>query len=838
MQGEYDDAENVLEAADKAIEKAAVDGRARPLPVVELAEIRLKLGDTPEAEAMIRGEMVRVEQRFGAQGKQLIPLLAALGHIQLHAGDYLAAQAQGQRALELAQSVYGAASTKTLPGLTLLAALSAEMGDMEQALKMVDEALAIHQAVLGKEHIGQADLLAQKALILFRQQPHHSAIQQHLTTARAILTDHLDARNPRGAELLEREAVWHIYHGNYLLADSSLRQAEDIWLGKTGKRHNVNTINNYLLQGDVAYEKRQYAAAEKLYATARQRAEKNFSATHPHYVKAVAALSRAAYMQGNKKEAMLLIEEVIEQRNQFIRQFFPALSEREKARFWASIRDDYEYYNTVVLSRRKDDDDKLLGKLYDNALNTKALLLNSGLKMRGNILNSGDQRLIEQFELWQNGKQSLIEARASSSEDLLHAGSGADSIFQALEKLEKQLSLSSELFAANAQEQSVHWQQVKSALKENEVAIELVRFRHFDHSMTDSVVYAALILRADRRDRPEVLLLANGQELESKYFKYYKNMMRYQMADEHCYGQYWKAIEEKAGSHATIFFSPDGVYTQMNPECFRKDDGGYVFDDADIVLVANTKDVYRRRERPTAQAGAKSAVLVGDPTFYSTAQEDHAGKVMALPGTEREVVRLSAMLQEHGWQATTYLKTSALEEEAKAVKNPRVLHLATHGYYTPPTSTALGFSDGGSAAENPLLRSGLLLTGAGDILRQSRYNYNAGDGILTAFEAMNLHLDATDLVVLSACETGLGDVSVGEGVYGLQRAFMVAGAQLLVMSMFKVSDEVTGRLMEIFYDRWLETGNMRRAFVEAKREIKAAHPEPVFWGAFVMMGVE
>ncbi|MFN8690140.1 MAG: CHAT domain-containing protein, partial [Cyclobacteriaceae bacterium] len=100
------------------------------------------------------------------------------------------------------------------------------------------------------------------------------------------------------------------------------------------------------------------------------------------------------------------------------------------------------------------------------------------------------------------------------------------------------------------------------------------------------------------------------------------------------------------------------------------------------------------------------------------------------------------------------------------------------------------------------------------------------------------NLDQTDLVVLSACETGLGEISNGEGVYGLQRAFLVAGAKVLIMSMFKVDDEATQKLILNFYQKWLSSGNMRLSFIEAKKELRNEYPEPIYWGAFMLIGLE
>jgi CHAT domain-containing protein len=133
---------------------------------------------------------------------------------------------------------------------------------------------------------------------------------------------------------------------------------------------------------------------------------------------------------------------------------------------------------------------------------------------------------------------------------------------------------------------------------------------------------------------------------------------------------------------------------------------------------------------------------------------------------------------------------------------------------------------------NPLFRSGLLLANAQEAMKEN------GEGVLTAFEAMNLKLDNTELVVLSACETGLGEVAVGEGVYGLQRAFQVAGAGSVMMSLWKVDDDVTRQLMVSFYRNWLQLSesSKRTALQNAQKELKTKYPHPYYWAGFVLVG--
>jgi CHAT domain-containing protein len=232
--------------------------------------------------------------------------------------------------------------------------------------------------------------------------------------------------------------------------------------------------------------------------------------------------------------------------------------------------------------------------------------------------------------------------------------------------------------------------------------------------------------------------------------------------------------------------------------------------------------------------------MVGNPTFYTSA--NGSASIGQLPGTEIEVQQLTTLLSNSGWYTDTYIEEQATEEKIKQLNNPKVFHIATHGFFTPKQSVESGKEALGSietqSTQNPLLRTGLMLSGAGDIFDVTDYNLNIENGILTAYEAMNLNLDNTELVVLSACKTGLGDLSVGEGVYGLQRAFIVAGAKTLIMSMFKVNDEATQKLMVLFYEKWLQTGNKRQAFVDAKKELRNEFKEPIYWGAFIMIGLD
>ena len=209
--------------------------------------------------------------------------------------------------------------------------------------------------------------------------------------------------------------------------------------------------------------------------------------------------------------------------------------------------------------------------------------------------------------------------------------------------------------------------------------------------------------------------------------------------------------------------------------------------------------------------------------------------IAMLPGTKEEVSNLSNILGQIDFSFDVHLGHDATEAQVKSISNPKVLHIATHGYFLKDVETSAEDITMGIASdkisESPLLRSGLLFAGAKEAIT------TGGDGVLTAFEALNLNLYETELVVLSACETGLGEIKNGEGVYGLQRAFQIAGAKSILMSLWTVSDEATQQLMTSFYQNWkIEKQPVREAFLNAQKSLKEKFPQPYFWAAFKLVG--
>lgn len=838
IKGLFDEADANLARTRSIIKKANVPVGDELSTAKELSTLFIQLGKYSETDKLLNTLIAEYEILFGPASLRLIDPLVDKGRILLAKGDYTEADRVARRANDIAIKIYGDKSTKTAPTQKLLGDINYSLGDFDKAEENVAKAIISQEKQFGRQHIEVAKSVSQLALIKFHKGDNLKTVEKLMLEARDIMADKLGEDNPQYAEILKNVAVLYISDSKYDIAFSLLRTAENIWRLKTGTKNNINAASIYTLTGDVYYQLKNYARAEEFYNKSKDLYEKFFSINHPEYVRVLSKLSKVYYMEKNYKQSKRLIEQSLGNYEEFIKKYFPALSEREKAKYWNTIKSDFEFYNTLAFSNLEDFKD-LTGKIYNVQLMTKALLLSSSIKIRERIMNSTDEQLKMQYAEWVQKKELLTIALSMTAAQLMENEIDPNALTQEVERLERELSQKSELFDQNFETKRIVFEDVQKSLKPNEVAIEMVRYRHFNHTFTDSVIYAGLYLTSSL-PKPKAVIMKDGKHMESRYFKYYRNSITGRIPDQYSFRTFWKPIIDEIGQASTIYLSADGIYNQINLESIPSPDGRYVIDNANIVLVSNTKDIYLKKIKSRAMAVANTASMFGNPTFYLTASAD-ARSIASLPGTEKEVNQLHFILNEKGWNTSEYVETLAAEEKIKELNSPKIFHIATHGLYRPTEEVTLAKEiEGGEVflAQNPLMRTGLLLKGAGDLLAKTDYNYNIENGILTAYEAMSLNLDKTDLVVLSACETGLGDLEAGEGVYGLQRAFLVAGAKVLIMSMFKVDDEATQKLMLKFYQKWLNTNNLRQSFIDAKKELRAEYPDPIYWGAFMMIGLE
>ncbi len=311
-------------------------------------------------------------------------------------------------------------------------------------------------------------------------------------------------------------------------------------------------------------------------------------------------------------------------------------------------------------------------------------------------------------------------------------------------------------------------------------------------------------------------------------------------------------IKPALGNASELLVAPDGALNVVPFSALVDNKGEFLVKKYTFTYLTSGRDLLRIKLRTKAQGGG---VIFADPSFDSSApaatkQDAPAsrGRRSAdlaslswprLPGTLAEANAVAKEMK----GLKELLGADATETAVKHVHGPKILHLATHGFFlkdedTPAPSNDNAPAVGGAAApkvdagENPLLRSGLAFAGANKLVS------GEDDGILTALEASGLDLEGTKLVVLSACETGVGKVTNGDGVYGLRRALVIAGAESLVMSLWQVDDTATKELMVGYYKRLAKGESRSSALREIQLELQSnkKYAHPYYWASFLPAG--
>jgi len=856
IQGKFRDAERAVKKAIKITKN--LNGNEKVSTISdEFINLNILTGKYAATEKALLEILKIRESKFGGSHRSLIVPLNQLASLYLITGDYTNAEKLVRKAYKISEDIFGSKSSVHAENIKLLVKIYTAIGDYDKAEEAGNKALAIQQVCYGKNHLQVALTLNELATVKFYGNPHDAEAEKLFNRAMSIIKTFLGDNNLNYAEVLKNLAMYYIENGKSKQAGEFLDNANKIWITKLGQV-NIHSAEAAFTRGTFYSKEGKYLEAKASFTTSKSLYERIFDSEHPDYVKALSKEGQMLYILNDYKAAIRCLDETTIADLKFIRKYFPSLSDRQKNRYWNLIKDDFEFYNTLAIKFSKDTPE-LLENVYNFNLQTKAILLNSSIKVKERILSSNDQELIKSFESWIEKKEFLTSALSMNAEQLKENGIDVKLLEKEIEILEKELSEKSESFQVNYEKSDVDWKQVRNLLKPGEYALEIVRFRYFDKGFSDSVIYAGLLLTKESKG-PELVLIPNGNELEKRYLNYYRNCIKLNVEDLFSYEKFWKPFSNLIVQNSTVYLSGDGVYNQINLETICAPDKTYLLDRYDIVLISNTRDLIKAKKNKSVKKqkglaeSSNKIKLFGNPTYYddfdtgktSGAQSFKTAfglaegkKIPQLPGAEGEIRHLNALMAKNGWETEAYLNNDATESNLKAVKDPKVFHIATHGFFMEDMDSDYHDNYLDKNLQNPLLRAGLLLKNGGALLEKANlYELNSEDGVLTAYEAMNLYLDHTDLVVLSACETGVGKVQLGEGVWGLQRAFLIAGANSVIMSLFKVSDEVTKELMTVFYDKWLTTGLKRKSLLEAKRYIKEKYNDPIYWGAFVMIGVD
>jgi len=799
-----------------------------------LGLIYLTQGKTAEADEYITKTLGMSEQALTRKSAAYIANLNNQAKLNQALGKYNESEKEFDEALTLAESFFGESMQKAIL-LNNKAMLFQAVGRYDEAAElmkkaMASSAIAPKKAFKGKKSFDNRKFQINLAFI-YQLSGKYAEAETNFLAIKKIFDSRAETGNAEYAGLLNQMGILYIQMGKNDQVEPLFKKAKEVYK----KRYTEENIYYAKVTNDLGNFYRinsRYEEAEKQLNKALEIRQTLLGTNHPDYVRTQENLAILYWKTARYDQAYMMYREVMDKTIEFINHYFPPMSEAEKTNFWDVTAPRFQrFFNFAIEASAQLK--HVSQDFFDYQMATKALLLNSTNKVKEAILKSNDTDLINDYLLWLDQKEQLARLYAYSKEQLKEQKIDLGELEHSTNAMEKSLSERSGDFSAGYSTQKMSYKQVLGLLGDSEALVDIVRVRGFGQDFTNESRYVALILKKGV-EMPTMVVLENGQQLETRYAKFYRNAIQQKVNDEHSYGQYWAKIENEIQGKKLVYISPDGVYNQLNLNTFKTPTADYVVNRYDLVIIGNSKDLIALKSKKSV-VPKKNAFLLGFPEYGTT-------EVSALPGTKVEIDGVSKILKASGYQINQFMQNDATEKNIKALKGPSLVHIATHGYFLQDADGGAGSVFGvnaENASNNPLLRSGLILAGAGKtITGSSGADITSNDnGVLTAYEAMNLNLEGTNLVILSACETGLGDVKSGEGVYGLQRAFQVAGADALIMSLWKVDDAATQQLMTNFYTNWIKLGNKQKAFKQAQLQLMTKYKEPYYWGAFVMMGM-
>jgi CHAT domain-containing protein/tetratricopeptide (TPR) repeat protein len=850
-------------------------------------------GKFAEAEPLVRQSLAISEKSLGPDHPDVAKSLNGLGLLYRNQGKYAEAEPLFRRSLAIREKVLGADHPDVATSLNSLAALYELQGKYSEAEPLYKRSLAIREKALGPDHPNVAQSLNTLAA-LYEDEGKYAEAEPLYKRSVAIGEKVLGPDHPSLATSLNNLAELYNDEGKYAEAEPLYQRSLSIFEKALGPDNpDVATSLNDL--ANLYAEEGKYAAAEPLLKRSLAIWEKTLGTNHPYVATSLNSLALLYWTQGKYADAEPFFERDLQNLSRQLDYSFSYMSEKDRLEFLQQAESTFpQYFSFCVAYAEKDP--ALTGKMYDALLWEKGLVGSSVASLRAQVAAAGDPQAAGLFDGLRAKKSESARLATSRPDGWRESRSHID---EEANDLEQQLARRVSSLAEQKSLARANWQDVQKTLAPRDAAVEFVRFPFHDgKKQTDKTYYVALVIRP-RSQQPALVRLGEAGRIEGESFSAYRADVgsRSLIHDRQSatppwrslYDAVWKPLEASLGDAKRVYVSLDGALNELPLGVLQASDGRRVMEQYDVRMVSSTRDVLR----PIHGATNNTAVVVGNPRFLLSDQEQRtavyqmrgsgkqeqtnlltpvalpsnaatgtlsrdlgergacnppppAGGVLCpLPGTAAEVQSITELLREKNWSVSSYQGEQAVEEVVKNAARPRVLHLATHGFFLSDQQVKLGSGSNAQPSagiEDPMLRSGLFFAGADRMLKSEPPLEGVENGVLTAYEAATLNLQGTELVVLSACETGRGQVQTGEGVFGLRRALQEAGAESVLMSLWSVPDRETQELMTFFYRNWLsgmeKPEALRRAQVKERDRVKKRHGRdlPFYWGAFILVG--
>ncbi|HEX5716141.1 MAG TPA: tetratricopeptide repeat protein [Thermoanaerobaculia bacterium] len=842
-----------------------------------LAGLWALAGNYPEAQDLYRQALDIKREAFG-EGPELAKSLRKLADVQTALGNYVDAERCHRQALEIQRRSLGEWHPDHAGELHSLAGLYRDMGDREEAERLYRQVLEIDRRTVGEKHPYYAVALSSLGGLCALKGDYPQAELLYGEALR-IEREVLGEKHPDFAAGLSHLGELCRLMGRSAEAESLHRRALEIRRTALGEDHPdfAESLNNLALihkwgGGDSL-------AAEPLYRQALEIQRKVRGEEHPAYINGLYNLAVVFAATDREAEALRLMEEASALQDRLLGRAFAIGSERQRLAHLATLQKDFYAFLSLILQHRRQSADARRSA-FDLVLRRKAIGAEALAAQRAAVLGGRYPELAPRFrELtglrMQIAQQELAGPAQPGPDGLLAHGQMLAQWNARKELLETELARQVPEMSLDLQAGAVDRPAVARALQAGEALVELVRFHPFNFkaipgrgdALWEPARYLAFILRAGCPDDVRMLDLGEAGLIDPLIRDFRaeitgekgrgrdRNLLPEEdlppaaPAGPSLYAALFEPLLPDLGEGCRFFLAPDGELTQLPFEVLPLPDGRRVIEAYTVSYLSCARDLGRFRVPSVGQP--TEPLVVADPDFnlavdgpaeltagkgsrLSRSLDDQQVEFSRLDGTLLEGREVAEILGIEPW-----LGPGALESPLKARQSPWILHLATHGFFLENQEGGTGGALGRLAEvrlENPMLRSGLVLAGANTWLRKGRLPDAAEDGFLTAEDVAGLDLLETDLVVLSACDTGLGAVQVGEGVFGLRRSFHLSGARTLVMSLWKVPDGPTQELMGDYYRR-LKCGQPRaEALRQAQLTIKGRYPHPRNWGAFICQG--
>lgn len=849
------------------------------------------LGNSPLAESLFLESISLCETEYGKTNPFYASALNNLGVFYYNRGNYKKSEKYFTEAVDIYSKNIAASSVQASICINNLGALYHDIGNYELAIKQISSAKEIWENNNLKQHPFYAVILNNLASVYLVKEYYASSENktkmQLLNSGRlflkadSIFDVNCKMPNPDGYGIKMNTALWYKMSGDTakslkIMIDQVKQNNISPWIpisiinkmslsSLLSKQENSDAhsilepvlisikikltdamVNERGLEENTKNQTASTRLIIKLIIGKADKIKKALGPYHPGYADLIKSLIPLYWSIGDYDMEQQLKIDYINIISYNTLQDFSFLSESEKELYFQMRLSDMHSFLSYTLTRKKSNP-AITSYAYDFVLQNKGLMLKSSTAMRLSILNSKDSVLLKKYDDWLSLKKEISNLYAISVEMRTKDVSVVENQANVLEK---ELIQGSQLFGDYRKDIQIKWKDVRANLKSNEAAVEFTNFR----INRDSVFYCALIIRKDS-EYPQMIKLFEEKQLKS-LLNDLKENNEYAVTSVYgskktiktkLYDLIWKPLEHYLKGIEIINYSPSGLLHKVSFAALSNSEARYLVDNYKLNMLSSTAIVTK----------ATQSILNNNLNICLFGGIDYSIKDTTyspwnyLEGTLSETDQLNSTFQKQGVKVN-YLKskTATKQEFKRLADNSNIIHIATHGFFFPEpeiikaeenkTTNDIVSRSASRAAmanyirnDNPLMRSGLVFAGVNDYWNGITEDIDS-NGVLTALEVVNIDLRKNKLVVLSACETGLGDIKDGEGVYGLQRAFKMSGTENIIMSLWQVPDLETAEFMNTFYLQLLTTHTINEAFAETQNQMRKKY-DPYYWAAFVLV---